>query len=136
MAVCRSLDAVAPGSAGGGVWALATPRRAMAAVVVQTARLRIGSAPSSEMVSPLPSAFRSGLSCPPAIGFLLLASDLSVSTQSTVTTPRKTGPSGLLLHLACWLWLAGVIVATLLALAEGAAARSLAFAAIWALARD
>lgn len=39
-----------------------------------------------------------------------------------------------MLLLACWLWLAGVIAAAALALVEGAAARSLAFAAIWALA--
>ena len=71
---------------------------------------------------------------PSALRSLLLAGRLSVSTQSTVTTAAKAAPSGVLLLLACWFWLAGVFAVAVLALAFGADLRLLAGATSLALA--
>lgn len=51
---------------------------------------------------------------------LLLAVCLSVSTQHAENSPANAAPRPVLLALACWFWLAGVVLAALLAHANGA----------------
>lgn len=68
-----------------------------------------------------------------ALRSLLLAGRLSVSTKSAVTNPAKAAPR-VLLALACWFWLAGVVIAAALSWLAGAELRHLAGAAALALA--
>lgn len=65
---------------------------------------------------------------------LLLASGLSVSTQHAANRPAIAAPNAAPLVLACWFWLAGTVIAALLAYANGAARADIAAAAALATA--
>lgn len=71
---------------------------------------------------------------PTVLRRLLLAGSLSVSTQLAVTDAAKAAPSAVRMALACWLWLAAIVVVSALACLNGGEVRVVAGAAALAFA--
>lgn len=66
---------------------------------------------------------------PCSLRSLLLAARLSVSTQHAANQPAIAAPNAAPLGLACWFWLLGVVLAAVLAVANGAPRADVAAAA-------
>jgi len=71
---------------------------------------------------------------PPALRSLLLASQLSVSTQQAVRTAARAAPYRLRLALACWAWLLAAVFVAILAWRGGGELDAVANAAALAMA--
>src|SRR5689334_17851055 len=121
MALCRSTVAGAAATARVEVvCAFAViPKRATAAVVVQTARLRIGSAPVLDWRVLFPPRFEVGSMSPIALRSLLLVSGLPVSTQDAVTSAPKAARDAVRMAFAAWVWLSISVVLALIAWVNG-----------------
>src|SRR5690242_10611363 len=121
MALCRSTVAGAAATARVEVvCAFAViPKRATAAVVVQTARLRIGSAPILDWRVCFPPRFEVGSLSPIALRSLLVAGGLPVSTQDAVTGGEKAAPEAVRAGFGAWIWLLISVVLALIAVVNG-----------------
>src|SRR5262245_36670100 len=94
--------------------------RVMAAVVVRTARLRMGSAPALDGRMRFPARLAHVRLAPQVLTRLLPAGAGSVSTKQAVSELAKAVPPQRFLMLALWGWLLASIVIGLLAWGFGA----------------